>query len=91
MEPYVEGHADGRTPNPCIECNRHLKFDRLLDRAARPRLRRRGHRPPRPASSPRDDGRHQLCRGADPTKDQSYVLSMLGQDQLARSSSRWAS
>ncbi len=30
VEPYVRGHAEGRTPNPCIECNRHLKFDRLL-------------------------------------------------------------
>ena len=33
--PYVAAHAAGRTPNPCIECNRHLKFDRLLDRADR--------------------------------------------------------
>ena len=33
VEPYVSGHASGRTPNPCIECNRHLKFDRLLVRA----------------------------------------------------------
>ena len=31
--PYVAAHAGGRTPNPCIECNRHLKFDRLLRRA----------------------------------------------------------
>ena len=29
IEPYVADHAAGRTPNPCIECNRHLKFDRL--------------------------------------------------------------
>ena len=34
VDPYVAGHVEGRTPNPCIECNRHLKFDRLLDRAA---------------------------------------------------------
>ncbi len=33
--PYVADHAAGRTPNPCIECNRHLKFDRLLGRADR--------------------------------------------------------
>src|SRR4051812_1571690 len=32
VEPYVEAHARGVTPNPCIECNRHLKFDRLLQR-----------------------------------------------------------
>ena len=34
VDPYVAGHAEGRTPNPCIECNRHLKFDRLLGRAS---------------------------------------------------------
>ena len=34
VEPYVSAYANGRTPNPCIECNRHLKFDRLLRRAA---------------------------------------------------------
>ena len=32
--PYVADHAAGRTPNPCIECNRHVKFDRLFERAA---------------------------------------------------------
>ncbi len=44
VEPYVADHAAGRTPNPCIECNRHLKFDRLLARAATARLRRGGDR-----------------------------------------------
>ena len=33
VAPYVAAHAAGRTPNPCIECNRHIKFDRLLERA----------------------------------------------------------
>src|ERR1700739_1898235 len=33
VNPYVVDHASGRTPNPCVECNRHLKFDRLLRRA----------------------------------------------------------
>ena len=46
--PYVSGHAEGRTPNPCIECNRHLKFDRLFERARALGLRRRGHRAPCP-------------------------------------------
>ena len=31
--PYVRSHAEGLTPNPCIECNRHLKFDKLIRRA----------------------------------------------------------
>ena len=35
VAPYAEAHALGRTPNPCIECNRHLKFRRFLDRAVR--------------------------------------------------------
>src|SRR6478672_9898623 len=33
VEPYVADHREGRTPNPCVECNRHLKFDKLLRRA----------------------------------------------------------
>jgi tRNA-specific 2-thiouridylase len=81
--PYVADHAAGRTPNPCIECNRHLKFDRLLERADQlgfdavatghhARVTRDGHGPWR------------LRRGADPAKDQSYVLHVLGQEQLAR-------
>jgi tRNA-specific 2-thiouridylase len=83
VEPYVRGHADGRTPNPCIECNRHLKFDRLLDRARSLGFDAvaTGHH----ARSERsDDGRYRLCRGVDEAKDQSYVLAMLGQEQLAR-------
>ncbi len=83
VTPYVEGHAGGRTPNPCIECNRHLKFDRLLARARRLGFDAlaTGHHARR---APGPDGRWRLLRGADPAKDQSYVLAMLGQDQLAR-------
>ena len=84
VDPYVQGHADGRTPNPCIECNRHIKFDRLLDRARALGFDAvaTGHHA---RASAVDGGRFRLCRGADPLKDQSYVLAMLGQDQLARS------
>ena len=83
VDPYVRGHAEGRTPNPCIECNRHLKFDRLLARARALGFDAvaTGHHA-RCEVGP--DGRYRLCRGADPLKDQSYVLAMLGQDQLAR-------
>jgi tRNA-specific 2-thiouridylase len=83
VDPYVAGHAEGRTPNPCIECNRHLKFDRLLERAAQLGFDAvaTGHH----ARCTRDaDGSWRLVRGADPAKDQSYVLAMLGQHQLAR-------
>jgi tRNA-uridine 2-sulfurtransferase len=81
--PYVADHAAGKTPNPCIECNRHLKFDRLLERADRLGFDAvaTGHH----ARVDRDpDGAWALRRGADPAKDQSYVLYMLSQPQLAR-------
>jgi tRNA-specific 2-thiouridylase len=83
VEPYVRGHAEGRTPNPCIECNRHIKFDRLFERARSLGFDAvaTGHHA-RCVSTP--EGRYRLCRGADPLKDQSYVLAMLGQDQLSR-------
>ena len=81
VAPYVAGHAAGRTPNPCIECNRSIKFDRLLDRARRLGFDAvaTGHHARR-ITGP--TGLHRLVRGADPAKDQSYVLSMLGQSQL---------
>jgi len=82
VDPYVEAHVQGRTPNPCIECNRAIKFDRLLQRADRLGFDRlaTGHH----ARVREDDGRWALRRGADGAKDQSYVLSMLDQHALAR-------
>ena len=78
VEPYVRAHAEGRTPNPCIECNRTIKFDRLLQRADQLGFDAiaTGHH----ARSV--DGA--LLRGVDPAKDQSYVLHMLDRTRLAR-------
>jgi len=80
--PYVADHAAGRTPNPCIECNRHLKFDRLLRRADALGFATiaTGHhaRIVETASGPR------LARGADPAKDQSYVLHILTEPVMQR-------
>jgi tRNA-specific 2-thiouridylase len=83
VAPYAEAHARGLTPNPCIECNRHLKFGRLLARARSLGFDAvaTGHHA-RVVSSA--DGRHRLLRGADRMKDQSYVLYVLGQGELAR-------
>jgi tRNA-uridine 2-sulfurtransferase len=83
VDPYVAGHAAGVTPNPCIECNRHLKFDRLLTRADRLGFDviATGHHARVVADV---DGVRRLGRGVDPAKDQSYVLYMLGQSQLRR-------
>jgi len=82
VEPYAAAHAAGLTPNPCIECNRHVKFDRLLRRAHQLGFDAvaTGHH----ARIRREDGRLRLLRGADPAKDQSYVLYVLGQQQLER-------
>ncbi|HUQ38976.1 MAG TPA: tRNA 2-thiouridine(34) synthase MnmA [Acidimicrobiales bacterium] len=81
--PYVADHAAGRTPNPCVECNRSLKFDRFLRRADA-----LGFDAIATGHHARIDGDPacgwSLGRGRDRDKDQSYVLHMLGQDQLGR-------
>jgi tRNA-uridine 2-sulfurtransferase len=78
VEPYVRAHRDGTTPNPCIECNRHLKFDRLLARADLLGFDAvaTGHH------ARIVDGR--LARGRDRAKDQSYVVHMLDAGARAR-------
>jgi tRNA-specific 2-thiouridylase len=83
VDPYVDDHRRGLTPNPCVECNRHIKFDKLLRRADALGFAvvATGHHA-RLVTGP--DGARRVARGADRAKDQSYVLHMLGQDQLAR-------
>ncbi len=82
VDPYVAAHAAGTTPNPCIECNRHLKFDRLLERADLLGFDAvaTGHH----ARVVTVGGHHRVARGADAAKDQSYVVHMLGQAALGR-------
>ncbi len=82
VDPYVDAYVHGVTPNPCVECNRSIKFGRLLDRAVALGfdLVATGHH----ARVDEIDGTYRLLRGRDGAKDQSYVLSMLGQRELAR-------
>ncbi len=82
VSPYVDAHATGSTPNPCIECNRRVKFARLAERAALLGFDAvaTGHH----ARIDRHAGRSTLSRGADRAKDQSYVVHMLDQAALAR-------
>ena len=79
--PYVDAHVSGSTPNPCIECNRHLKFDRLIGRAHELGFDAvaTGHhaRILDTGDGPR------VARGADPAKDQSYVVHMLSGGDLS--------
>ena len=82
VDPYVGAHAVGVTPNPCIECNRTVKFARLAERADVLGFDAvaTGHH----ARIEVVGGRRRLVRGADRAKDQSYVVHMLSQRSLAR-------
>ena len=85
VAPYLQAHVAGATPNPCIECNRHLKFARLADRADLLGFDAvaTGHHA-RVVPPPSGSQTWRLARGADRAKDQSYVLHMLGQRDLRR-------
>jgi len=81
VDSFIDGYQRGITPNPCLMCNRWIRWGFLLERARAlgadylatghyARIRRRPEKP------------SQLLKGVDPGKDQSYVLYMLTQDQL---------
>jgi tRNA-uridine 2-sulfurtransferase len=81
---FVAEHEAGRTPNPCARCNGEIKFGAFLRRADELGVEfvATGHY----VRTMRDDsGAWHLRRSADPAKDQTYMLHMLGQRQLARS------
>ncbi len=87
VDPYLEEHRKGNTPNPCIGCNRTIKFGKLLSLMEDLGCERlaTGHYA-RIALERLPDGteRHLLLEAIDSTKDQSYYLYGLTQDQLAR-------
>ena len=83
IDRFVKSYENGQTPNPCIDCNRYLKFDKML-------LRMKeidfdyivtGHYAR--IEYDKNTGKYLLKKAVDSTKDQSYVLYMLTQDQLA--------
>ncbi|TAK55502.1 MAG: tRNA 2-thiouridine(34) synthase MnmA, partial [Dehalococcoidia bacterium] len=79
---FVAEYGRGRTPNPCLACNEHVKFRALLDRAMafEADFLATGHY----ARIEGDGASRRLLRAVDPNKDQSYVLYTLGQAELAR-------
>ena len=83
MNKFVNSYFEGATPNPCIECNRHIKFDKMLQRANELGFDyiATGHY----AVTEYDEktGRYLLKRATDRSKDQTYVLYSLTQYQLA--------
>jgi len=84
IRPFVDDYLEGRTPIPCTLCNNHVKFDQLLltarqigaERIATGHYARVRHNP--------ETGRYELLRAVDESKDQSYFLFGLTQEQLAR-------
>lgn len=83
VEYFIDQHRQGFTPNPCLECNRHVRFEWLLNTALSfdAHYLATGHY----AQIGRDEqGRHTLLKGVDDAKDQSYVLSVLSQEKLSR-------
>ena len=83
MRRFVEAYGRGATPNPCIDCNRFIKFSRLLERARQLDFDTvvTGHYARIERDGP--EGRLLLKRAVDTGKDQSYVLYAMTQDQLA--------
>ena len=83
----VQGYGDGITPLPCSRCNREVKFGPMLSWAAEERGIERiatGHYARVRHGEQSDNGRHQLLRGLDARKDQSYFLYDLPQQALGR-------
>lgn len=78
---FVGEYVAGRTPNPCLMCNRHIRYEVLLNKALGlgAHYLATGHY----ARVRQIDGVYQLLRGVDLNKDQSYVLSVLGQRELS--------
>lgn len=79
---FIDAHREGITPNPCLECNRHIRFDFLQQNALAldADYLATGHYA---RIHQGDGGKFLLKKGLDDAKDQSYVLSVMGQEQLA--------
>lgn len=80
---FCRQYLAGRTPNPCIRCNQHIKFDALLRRARELDADFVGTGHYARISYDESHGRYVMRKGVDLGKDQSYVLYVMGQDELA--------
>lgn len=84
MNNFVDSYISGKTPNPCIQCNRHIKFDQMLSKAEELGFDyiATGHYAHKEFCE--ETGRYILIRPSDRSKDQTYVLYSLTQKQLAK-------
>ena len=80
VDPFLKDYREGRTPNPCIECNRNIKFGRLIEKMKELGCEKlaTGHY----ARVEQEDGIYKLKEAVDLSKDQSYYLYGLSQEQL---------
>ncbi len=84
IQPFIDDYAAGRTPNPCVNCNREVRFEQAfaLTKEFGAEFVATGHYV-RSRTAP-GNGRTQLLRGVDPSKDQSYFLSGVSREYLDR-------
>jgi tRNA-specific 2-thiouridylase len=86
VRPFVEDYLAGRTPIPCTLCNNHVKFDQLIETAREVGAERLATGHYARIRYNEATGRQELLRAADDSKDQSYFLFGLQQEQMARTS-----
>ena len=86
IEPFVNSYTTGLTPNPCILCNKFIKFPRLMEEAEKRGAEyiATGHYARVEKSQTSDNDAVLLKKGIDPKKDQSYVLYILRQEELRK-------
>ncbi|MDQ6695611.1 MAG: tRNA 2-thiouridine(34) synthase MnmA [Chloroflexota bacterium] len=84
IDNFISEYSRGRTPYPCLMCNRYVKFDSLLKRAAQLGADHLATGHYGRITYDETANRYALRRALDPTKDQSYVLYHLGQDELSK-------
>ncbi len=83
VQPFIDGYAGGVTPNPCLNCNRQIRWQFLISRAKTLGADSiaTGHYARVQLS---DNGKYKLLKNLDPVKDQSYFLHVLTQEDLSR-------
>ncbi len=84
IDNFVQEYSNGRTPYPCLMCNRYVKFDSLLKRAAQLGADHLATGHYGTIGYDASEGKYSLRKALDPSKDQSYVLYHLGQSELSK-------
>ncbi|MBQ6893006.1 MAG: tRNA 2-thiouridine(34) synthase MnmA [Clostridia bacterium] len=81
---FISAYENGETPNPCVMCNRHVKFELMLREADKLGIKKIATGHYARVEFDNKSGRYIIKKGADTSKDQSYMLAQLTQEQLSR-------